>query len=469
MAAPCVLFLDAFGLRAYRDGALDAEFAADDDGHAAFAAYLAARRHRVFHLLANLAEEAFQAEEIPWLHGRDRRAVVGRKLGQAFYGTPYCTDLPQGRLPAGRRDERVLLMALTRPEAVAPWLARLDAAEAPLARLVSLPQVLGEACQRAQGSRLLLTPTRGGLRQTFFADGRLCLSRLTPWEADVAAPTLCRREAQTVRAYLVGQRLLAADAPLPVQVLGPAPAPDGDGLRFESIDRLGGLLLPTTDADALFVGLLLRRPPRRQFAPPPARRWFRLRQIRRTLLGGGLAFCAGCLLLAALQLPVIQQLRDDAAQLQLRNVAAAQAYRAAQAALPPLALAPDRLRALVARRDELVRAAPGPAPLLQQLGAVLNDFPEIELERLQWRNVDRLDDAPAGRHALVAIDAVLPTGMAPREQLDLVERFAARLRAAPELQVRLLKPPFAAASDQTLRSSAEVATPSFSLHLAQRL
>jgi hypothetical protein len=165
-------------------------------------------------LLADLADEGFQIESLPYTQGADRQALLSRKLGQYFYGAPLATALSFGRDKGGRRDEKFLFTALTRPQLFEPWLAALRAAEAQLAGVYSLP-LLG-------GALLAKLPNA--------ADSAACWSRLPrrhPAEllrerpaqvqppdangglrpAEIAAG--CAAEALKIKQYLLGQRLLA--------------------------------------------------------------------------------------------------------------------------------------------------------------------------------------------------------------------------------------------------------------------
>lgn len=317
MPARRVLFLADDRLAAYRIGrgsvAAEGEFCADPAGLEAFAAWLARRRGSVFTLLADVAEEGFQLEDIPHVAGRDRAALVARRLAQHFHGTPFTLAASLGRLKEGRRDERLLLMGLTRPRHFEPWLAALRATESALAGLHTLPQTVSALLATAAAAPLLLiTLTRGGLRQTFCADGRLRFSRLTPLAAaspeETAAATAA--EAARMHQYLAGQRLVEHGQPLTTRVLvHPADMPalrarcrDGADLRFEFLDlpreaaRLG-LRTPLADshAEMLFCHLLVRRPPAGQFAPAAERHCHRLRQFRVGLKRlSGLILAAGC-------------------------------------------------------------------------------------------------------------------------------------------------------------------------------
>jgi hypothetical protein len=119
----------------------------------AFSEYLSKHRGSIFALLADLADEGFQIESLPYTQGADRQALLSRKLGQYFYGSPLATALSFGRDKGGRRDEKFLFTALTRPQQVEPWLAALRAVEAPLAGVYSLFHCRGQQSRRRSSSR----------------------------------------------------------------------------------------------------------------------------------------------------------------------------------------------------------------------------------------------------------------------------------------------------------------------------
>jgi len=184
MATNRVLFFDGTRVSAllWKAGRVQAEgeFLPDPDGLEAFAAYLVQHRGSLFYFLADVAEEGFQLENIPRVQGGDRNALLARRLGQYYYGTPYSAAVSLGHSKKGRRDERILFAALTQPEAFAPWLKALRSAAAPLVGLYSVPLTLAEhvpAFVTRQERFLLVTLSSAGLRQTFFAEGEMQFSR----------------------------------------------------------------------------------------------------------------------------------------------------------------------------------------------------------------------------------------------------------------------------------------------------
>src|ERR671914_805915 len=66
---------------------LEAKFSGNDLGVSAFRDYLRGRRGALFAVIADLTGEDFHEEQIPWLRGADREAVVQRRLAQRYRDT----------------------------------------------------------------------------------------------------------------------------------------------------------------------------------------------------------------------------------------------------------------------------------------------------------------------------------------------------------------------------------------------
>jgi hypothetical protein len=509
-----VLFLENMHLTAYRIGGGSVQpegvFVADQKGLAAFGAYLAQHRRSVFMLLADVAEESFQIEDIPNSSGKDRRAIITRKLAQHFYGTPYSFALSQGRLKTGRRDERLLLLALTRPQQFEPWLTILQDTQAILTGIYSLPQtILGLLPRQPSPQLLLITRTHAGLRQSFFVEGQMRFSRLTPLpkgSADESAMASAL-QAMKMHQYLVSQRLIERGKPLSTLLLvHPAEASamrarcrDNIDLRFEVIDLLEtakrvGLHSPLADshAEALFCHLLARKPPSEQFAPPAERQFHRLWQTRYALKAASAVILVSGLLFATKQGLEMLQTQGAVEQIQQQTRLDQQRYDATLQSLPKIPLSIDNLRALADRADQVVKRAQGPAPLLGQLSQSLDAFPSIAIERLEWKITEQIESAPSvaaagaavppplpqnmasGPYAQVVVAAQLPISMAgnQRGQLALVADFTKHLGTAPDTLVTILQQPVDTQSGKTLKSGDEKSTPEapkFSFRLTRKL
>ncbi|RLJ63748.1 hypothetical protein [Sulfurisoma sediminicola] len=518
MAARRLLFLDATSLTAYRwaSGHLspEAEFAPNAGGFEAFGEYVAKARRSLFYLLVDFAEEGFQVEEVPYVQGKDRTALIQRKLSQYFYGTPYAAAVSLGRRKDGRRDERMLFTALTRPPQIEPWLTVLRQAEGRLAGLFSVPMVLagmplllGAPAQRY----MVLSTTRAGVRQTLIDNGRVTFSRLTPLVTGTTEEMAltCAAEAERMYQYVTGQRLIGRADQMTTHVLvHPAQAAvfrenciDTDTIHFQFIDLLDassrlGLKTPPQSAlaEALFLHVLAHKPPREQFAPAEDRHFFRLAQIRFGLRATGATIFTACLLFAGRHAIEYQAIGARNAETAAMTAVERGRYDAILQALPKIPLSNDALRALTGRYERILRQAHGPEPMYVAISQALQESPRVELTRLDWALGGRAGAAtlqgtapvapgsgtvpsptsPADLFESVELHAQLPLALAtdPRAQRAAVDVFVEHLRAR-NLGVQVLKHSFEADSAKSIKSSgdgmAQVQAPQFSLRIGRRI
>lgn len=503
MAAKRILLLDGPLLTAHYWHAghikVEGEFSPEPVGLEALTAYLKKHRSSIFYLLADIAEEGFQLEDLPYVQGGDRNALLQRRLGQYYYNTPLSAAISLGRAPTGRRDEKILFAALTRIETFAPWLDTLRAAEANLAGVFSVPLVLAGWVSQLLGESgpvLFITLSRGGVRQTFCDQGKLHFSRLSPL-ATKSLEEVARTSASDsakIYQYLLAQRQIPRGTPLRTRVLAHAVqrptleefCRSTGELEFEFLDiadaaRNQGLKDVPVDsnADNLFIHGLATKTPPQQFAPSVDTRIHKLWRIRFALTSTAWLILAGCLLYAGKTALDLFELNDSINATRSITTADTQRYNALIDSLPKVGISPDNLRALIGRIDTLQKRTPAMEPLLNHLSLALNDYPRIELINITWRISNSLDTGgkvateaaaaagvmPAGTNpaevwSVIEINARLPLGMISdqRAQINLTESFAARLRD-PRTDVRILSRPFDIESDKPLKSAGETGEP----------
>ncbi|MDH4191512.1 MAG: hypothetical protein OEW21_15080, partial [Betaproteobacteria bacterium] len=297
--------------RAARGGLrLEASFA--PDGVADLRAYLRAHSGVVFSVLADLAGEDFQEEQIPFLRGAERQAVLGRRLAQRYRDTRLATALSLGYVRDERRNERLLLASFTDPQQFAPWLGAIAESGAKLAGVYSVP-LLAPALAVRLGLRdhygFLATFTRAGLRQCFLEHGKLRFARLQALDdrSPRALAARLREETDRLSQYLTTLRALPRDGPaVPVAVVAPVDlaqelereldrsvaAEDRVVFRVIGMDRArraAGLRHPpqTPGAELLYLALAVKTPPVEQYAPRAERSSFFFWRIQRALIAAG--------------------------------------------------------------------------------------------------------------------------------------------------------------------------------------
>jgi hypothetical protein len=461
------------------------DFALDAQGQADFRQWLDQHRDTLFHLLVDLPDEGFHQETLPHVKGSDRKALLERKLNQRFFGSPYSLVRSLGREKQGRRDENFLFAALTRPQALEPWLLAMHDAHASLAGIHSpaliLPEVLNKEAA-GEPRLILITLGSGGLRQSYFEHGQLRFSRLKPLTTggiEEAAVNIYG-EAVRIYQYLVGQRLISRGNKVPVLCL--ADAAHFDLLRQACVDtmelsfsfsNLGEITrarqlqtVPTdSNIDGLLIHLLARRRSPAQFGNADTRLDYRRWRWRRLIHASTLA----TLTLAALFAVTagvatwLNHIRVGDALLQ--SEIAQQRYDKLVESLPAIPINPVQLRQLTEEWRRLQASSPDFADSLQPLSAALKDNPQIELQSLDWRlsgNPDSISGTSANATApqnwlVMDIEAQLPNslGASRRAQNEAVEIFVAALKRDPNDNVRILQQPFDTDSTKSLKGSSE--------------
>ncbi|MCX7147448.1 MAG: hypothetical protein NT042_14925 [Sulfuritalea sp.] len=360
---------------------------------------------------------------------------------------------------------------------------------------------------------LCVSLTRGGVRQTFFDQGKLHFSRLSQLAThslDEIGRT-CAADSAKIFQYLVAQRQIPRGVALRAVILahpGQVSAlqelcRNTNELHFEFIDlaatarQLGLKDTPVdSNADSLFIHCLATKTPAQQFAPAIDRRLHQLWQIRFALTSAAWIVLSACLLFAGKTALNLYELHDTIDATKALTAADTQRYRSLLEGLPKISITPDNLRAVMGRLEAVQKNTPAMDPMLLHLSLALNDIPKIELTRLTWKAGDRPDAGQKGSGAakpaagvalpgtaatngnwtVIEIQAQLPLGLVTdqRAQLELIESFAARLRD-PQTDVRVLSRPFDIESDKPLkstgdRSDAQLAdVPKFSLRMARQL
>lgn len=523
MAAKRILLLDGRLLTAHYWSAgrikIEGEFSIEPVGLEAFASYLKKHRSSLFYLLADIAEEGFQLEDLPFVQGSDRTALLRRRLSQYYYNTALSTTISLGRAKDGRRDEKLLFAALTRMEYFSPWLDLLREHESILAGVFSVPLVLAACAQKLVGEGgpvLFVSQSSGGVRQTFFDKGKLHFSRLSQLATnslDEIGRTSAN-DSSKIFQYLVAQRQIPRGSALRTMVLAHSkqtPAlqefcRDTNELQFEFVDicttakEQGFKEVPhDSNADKLFVHCLAAKPPTQQFAPESETRFHKLWQIRFALNSVGWVVLSACLLFAGKTALNLYDLEGKTEATKALTTADTQRYNAILDGLPKTSLTPDQLRALIGRIETLQKRTPAMEPLLIHLSQALDSNPRIEITHLDWKVVDSLAEsgtprsgtAPNTSKALVIpvgtsgnqgswvtidIQAHLPLDLLSdrRGQIEMIETFAAGLRTS-DTDVHILDRPFDIESDKPLKSAGDVsridlaAAPKFALRIARPL
>ena len=253
-------------------------FEPNDDGYEKFRQYLESSAKSATAMLLDVIEEDFRKEVIPHVFGKDRKAVISRLIDRYYRASrQYSYAEVQGRLKTGRKDDEVLIGAITNPLLIKPWLEIIEQCDVPLSGIWSLPLVskgLLSSIGAKKGPVLLVSQqVNSNLRQTFFIDGKMISSRQSVINQDAANITnigkLARPEVDRTLTFMRNQHQVEDDEVIHVHIIGsdsqqdslvesfePDPTHDYQIHRIKDIhEKLGIKGLPDKFADGIFSWL----------------------------------------------------------------------------------------------------------------------------------------------------------------------------------------------------------------------
>jgi hypothetical protein len=385
-------------------------------GHERFEAHAQAHRALPAHVITDLAEEDFRLDTIPHLGGRDREAVLARKLSQLFRNTPYRHAIVQGREPEGRRDDRVVYTAITNPEVLRPWVEALERHSVPLEGIHSSAVFSGRLLAElglALPHTLLVTITPGGaVRQTYFLGGEIRFSRLTPIDLEPGGTLGGLLAGETARTwqYLDSLRYFTPADRLEVCVVAhagdqPSIAPelrDYERIRYRMLDigqvaaRLGMKPAPaSSSAEEILACLFARRGMENHFAPPEVRRFATLRRARNAILAGAGAALAAGAAFGGWNLALALEAREREQQTLERVAVFQRQSDEIMRAMPLQDVGGETMRDTVTFYARSLRAYPTISGFLQPVSEVLARYPEIRLTQVAWQAADDDKAQPA--------------------------------------------------------------------------
>src|SRR6267143_3378304 len=381
-------------------------FDMNEKGVAEFSRYVAGAPESLFYMLADVVEEDFFQENIPYVRGADRRALLARKLAQRYRAASLALPLSLGsETHAGRREERILYMSFTNTHQFQPWLEALRSNEARLVGVFSVAPVAAQAGKRLglKGGRyLIVSRQQAGLRQSYIENGRIRFSRLG--RVDSSDPRAIAQdfaaESLRIQQYLVNTRILPREAPaLDVLVLAPgehkalydAVCVNSARLQFHvhDLDKVANSLglksAPAgTLAESLFLHVLAAYPSGEQYADDRMRRFYHLWRARVAMLAAGAAVFGFCLLLSAVRLLDTYQANEQAQNNRVQEARASEEYARLQTRFPKTPISSENLKAIVKNYRALLRQSASPGRMFAEISEAVTALPQIEIDKIDW-------------------------------------------------------------------------------------
>lgn len=411
MPAKLLLYISAERTTAalWRNGKLTDVAAFDNDpaGWSGFGGLLAAHSSLPVYVAVDCVEEDFRSETLPHVSGRAHRDMLSRKLKQVFRNATFSAAWQQGREADKRKDDIFLFVALTLPDLLRPWLDRVQAAGNPLAGVYLLPMVtrtlLGKLHLKDR-HLLVVSEGSGGLRQSYFRDGNLKISRLIPLDTphDTSRTDTYATEIGKTRLFLNGQRQITREEKLSVVLLDCRGAVFSDlnqqlntdlGLtcRIISGQKMSSALGVSFDnlhasPDLLHLFALGLQPPPVSLAPPELTRGFRHYQARRAIYWLSLAVLLAGVSWGGMnlyrQLATLDEISATESNIRRHETL----YLEIARQFPSAPASAENLKSAVDMAQALQRESRDPDRLMAVVSHVLDASPDIALIKLSWKH-----------------------------------------------------------------------------------
>lgn len=414
-------------------------FAHDQKGIERFSTYL--QRHtEPAYLLTDVIEQDFRHEAIPHMNGRLRRDLIERRLEQYFRNTPFRQARLQGQHTNGRQDE-VLFSALTNPQHILPWLECLSRNHTPLVGVYSLPDISDDLIGTLKAEHILLLSweKHAGLRQSYFHNRKLHLSRLTPLNDTISFCESVAIEIPRMLNYLQSLNLPQSEPPGIYiichtrdftgldDVLSKHPDLQCTYLDIQKLSDAAKLGHDCADSDSthLFLHLLARHPRGCQYANHSHTHHYRLWKIRRALWLLSITTLSTGLLWAVATAWHGYGYAARTAPLLSQTIHLQREIETLKQNFPDTGVSATEMKTVVTLMHTLDNTFPAPPVLLAPLADVLDQFTQIRTHKLVWQT------STASTDSLRMIDfdgELLEFGNDHRGAIAYLENFQQQLR-----------------------------------------
>ncbi|MDI1298356.1 hypothetical protein [Methylotenera sp.] len=376
----------------------------DDAGHEGFAEFLKQYISIPVYLMADAVEEDYRLESVPHTTGAAKKELVNRKLNQFYRGLDYRTAHFVNRETTKRKDDKYLFVALNNADFLQTWVNLIQAAKVQLVGIYLLPmlsQVLVRQLKLMAPHILLCEKLSSGLRQTYFHNGRLRMSRLVP-----NVPTAANQlgyfylvETEKTRLYLISQRFITRETPLNLvlasldgstqhisQGISQEQGIECSDINLSQITK--SLNLPTKlieqMPELLHMHLLASGHVVDNLAPEALTKEYDFSKLKQKiklaalLLGVLGLFAAGGMLMQGLSYQsALKEATQDTVLQQRRYDEAAKNF-------PVTTIGAEDLKAAV-ELDKTISTYPkSPRRMMQVVSTALEQVPEVQLDRLHW-------------------------------------------------------------------------------------
>ncbi|HMK14533.1 MAG TPA: hypothetical protein VK460_05925 [Burkholderiales bacterium] len=411
-------------------------FSNDQIGWSGFSGFLQGSPGIPVHIMVDVVEEDYRFENLPHSMGRDRTEMVSRKLRQLYRNNPYCRAWPQGRETDKRRDDRYLFAAFTNPDLIAGWLNVIEAQQAPLAGVYLLPLASHYLLQKfglgSTSSLLLVTQNSAGLRQTFFRDQKIRISRLSQLENihDESSVADYAEEIGNTQLYLAAVKIMPLEEPLLVVILDQSETLAGLGRelvkkqsnilcqhfgRSEIVSKLG--LAPEllqVSPDVVYMHLLGEQQPN-NIAPADKTHLYWLYQARRNIYTASAGAALLVVLLCGYNLYQQYDFNVQASETAQQTEWQQAQYLEVTKKFPAAPTSAENLRNAVEIAEKIRQGERTPELMLSIISRALDASPNVILKSVSWKYGKEAREEELARQPMQGANANTQTGLVEAE------------------------------------------------------
>jgi hypothetical protein len=475
-------------------------FDTDDAGRENFERYLKEYENTPMTIVVDVIEEEFRQDTIPHVFGSDRVALIERKQARLFRDTNYVYVLSQGREEEGRKDDRLLFIALTNQDTVKPWVELLLKYKVPLKGILSVPLLLQSYIKSlpdiSDHALVVTMQSISGLRQTFFQNKELKISRLSKlarYGTESYAPRI-ESEVEKIQRYLNSLRLVPSDSSLDVYIIADKSTLDELEAKavstpmvkrhYYDINRLLGSTQQGAShtvpfSDQLLMTHLLKSQPKNCYASSSEMKYLKMRNIRYAMNVASIALLIFGFIYSGINFMGGLTYKQESEASKNKADFYRVRYDLAKERLPKTPVEPDQIKVAVDAVEGIQTFKSTPYEMLSFLGKGLEQFPRIKLDNLDWTFSidpnkgtamveDNSSDLPPGMeidsesnsykyYQISNINAhIEPFDGDYREAISMVNEFAETLRSFESAyDVRIKSFPLDISSSATLQGTAD--------------
>ena len=364
-------------------------------------------------LVTDYLEESFRHDTGVHVSGPDRKALLERKLNYSFRNTPYRAATIVGREKEGRKDDKILLSALTKPEMLEPWVKRLLEQKVQIQCVTSVAYVMQEFSQKSglSDTNLMLVSIEEGseLRQTFLRNGKIHFSRLTSLTTKEISslPNAINHESLQIRQYLERIKLMPFDSQMVIKVYSPLridelslEAYNNELNKFEvfNVEELAGSLKLGIDGltrspTTMFLARILQRSRlSNTYAPLQTRKYFQLRSLEDGLKAASFALIGLTILTKSFSLLDTMGNWELVQNLQAQTAPLNNQYEQLSQRFPETPIPSAEMALVVETAQHISKNSYRIEQAMSLISRALSVSPELQLNHITWELVEKVLD-----------------------------------------------------------------------------